>query len=565
MVISKLERITRTYRHVQRYRQILLVLSKYGFDNLVDSLVKVEQQVEYNLAKVFRRRWEPTETLSRAERARLVIEELGPTFIKMGQILSTRRDLLPADFVQEFSKLQDNAPSFPFSEAKRIVEHELQMPLEQLFQSFDEQPLAAASFGQVHRAKLVSGAEVVVKVQRPKIKKVVDVDLEIMQHVAQLLERQLEGWSIHRPTLVVDEFARLLEQELDYTIESSHMERFAWQFSGDAAIYVPKIYREFITTRVLTMEYVDGIKASDIERLEQAGLNRHLIAQQGFRLILKQIFVNGFFHADPHPGNMLILPNNVICYLDFGMMGRVDSRSRENCADLVLAIIDRNEVKATNALLKLMLFEEKPDRNVLEKEVAGFMDQYGYRPLKQIELGKFLHQLLGITSKHQLQIPPDLFLMMKALTTIEGLGRTLDPDFDPIQQARPFVLRLYLTRLNPQRFVSDMLETGALLGQQLQELPGHFDDVLQKVKRGELHLSVTMRETEPVLATLDRISNRLAFAIVLGSLIIGSSVILHANIPPIWHGIPLVGLVGFSLAGTMGFGLLISILRRGMM
>lgn len=556
--------IGRTYRQVQRYRQILVVLSKYGFDNLVDSLLIVEQRLEFSFAKYFRRRLEPVSTLSRSERARLVIEELGPTFIKLGQILSTRRDLFPRDFIDEFVKLQDKAPSFPFSQVQQIIESEFRMPLGEVYQYFDKTPLAAASFGQVHRARLLGGQEVVVKVQRPNIKEVVEVDLAIMNHVALLMESQLNGWSTHRPTLVVEEFSRLIEQELDYTTESGHLERFSWQFAGEPTIYVPKVYQDAVTQRVLTMEYINGIKASNVEALEQAGLDRNLLAQRGFKLLLRQIFLNGFFHADPHPGNVLILPDNVICYIDFGMMGRIDIRSRENCADLILSVIRRDEVKTTSALLKLTQSERPVDRNLLEKEVGTFMDRHSYRPLKQVELGKFLHQLLDITTRHNLRITPDLFLMMKSLTTAEGIGRTLDPNFDPISQARPFVWQIYVNRFNPRRIISDAVDASTEFAALMGEIPLNLDDILKQIKRGDVKVNLTMSGVEKLVTVADRVSNRLAFAIVLAALLIGSSLVISADITYQFSNIFAIGTIGFIVAAVMGVGLMISILRRGL-
>ncbi|MBW1931370.1 MAG: AarF/ABC1/UbiB kinase family protein, partial [Deltaproteobacteria bacterium] len=300
MHIRKIGIIGKTYRHIQRYRQILTVLFKYGFGDLVHTL-KIEQYLEIGLQMISRKRREKIETLSRAERVRMAMEELGPTFVKMGQILSTRPDLLPVEFIQELGKLQDHVPPFEYAQAKDIIERELGVPLGQLFKDFEETPLASASIGQVHRARLVDGDEVVVKVQRPGIRKTIEVDLEIMLHLATLMEKHLEGWDIQRPPRIVEEFARTLEKELDYTIEAAHTERFAMQFIGDTTVYVPKIYREATTSRVLTMEYVSGIKASEIARLDEAGYDRREIARRGFDLIMKQIFVHGFFHADPHP------------------------------------------------------------------------------------------------------------------------------------------------------------------------------------------------------------------------------------------------------------------------
>ncbi|MBW1798769.1 MAG: AarF/ABC1/UbiB kinase family protein [Deltaproteobacteria bacterium] len=503
--------------------------------------------------------------MSRAERVRMALEELGPTFIKMGQILSTRPDLLPVEFIKELPKLQDNVPPFSFADVKEIIEKELKNPLEGIFSHFDERPLAAASIGQVHRARTLDGEEVAVKIQRPDIGRTIEVDLEIMMHLATLMERHLEGWDIQRPTKIVEEFARTLEKELNYGLEAAHVERFAMQFTGDPTIYIPRVYREFTTARVLTMEYIDGIKGSDIEKLDKEGLDRCILARQGFDLIMKQIFVHGFFHADPHPGNIFVLPNNVICYLDFGMMGRIDRESRENFADLVLNISRRDEAKVCGSLISLTVSDDEPDRYSLERDLNDFINQHFYRPLKELELGKLLHQMLDMAARHRLMVPPELFLMIKALSTVEGLGRLLDPDFDVIKQASPFVKRIQFDRLRPRRVAGDIIDSGTEFVQLLKEIPGEIRKILRQAREGKIKIEFEHRGLEPMLSTHDRVSNRLAFAIVLAALIIGSAVIVLSGIPPKWHEIPVIGLAGFIFAGVMGFWLLVSILRRGKM
>ena len=564
MQIGKIGIIGRTYRHMQRYRQILTVLFRNGFGDLVN-ILKIEQYIEIGLQMISRKRREKIETLTRAERVRMVLEELGPTFIKMGQILSTRPDLLPVEFLRELEKLQDHVPPFEYTQVETIIEAELGTPLGDIFKNFEEVPLASASIGQVHRARLADGEEVVVKIQRPDIRKVVEVDLEIMLHLSTLMEKHLEGWEIQRPTKIVAEFARTLEKELDYTIEASHMERFALQFLNNSSVYVPKVYREASTGRIITMEYINGIKASEIALLEKADLDRFEIARLGLDLIMKQIFVYGFFHADPHPGNVFILPDNVICYIDFGMMGRIGHEDRENFADLVMNIVSRNEKKITKALLRLTDWEEEPDIDALEKNVSEFVDLHFNRPLKELDLGKLLHQLLDLVAKHRLSVPPDLFLMIKALSTVEGLGRLLNPDLDVAEQAAPFVKRIQMDRLNPKRIAGDIFDSGAELLQLIKEIPGEVRKILKQAREGKIKIEFEHRGLEPMLSTLDRVSNRIVFAIVLASLIIGSSLIVLSGLPPKWHEIPIIGLMGFSVAGIMGFWLLITILRRGKM
>jgi ubiquinone biosynthesis protein len=556
--------IGRTYRHMQRYRQILTVLFKYGFGDLVVAL-KIEQYLEIGLQMISSKRREKIETLSRAVRVRMVLEELGPTFLKMGQILSTRPDILPVEFMQELSKLQDEVPPFPYSEVQATIQKEFNKSVGQKFSSFDEQPLAAASIGQVHKAKMPDGKNVVVKIQRPGIQRTIKVDLEIMMHLAGLMELHLEGWDIQRPTRIVEEFARTLEKELDYTLEAAHMERFARQFEDEPAVYVPQVYREATTSRVLTMEHISGIKASDIDRLEKEGLDRSEIARQGLILIMKQIFVHGFFHADPHPGNIFVLPDNVICYIDFGMMGRLDLETRERFADLIMSIVHRDEREATKVLLRLTLSEEEPNYPALQKDTAEFMDKHCYRPLKDVELGALLHQLLEMATRHRLGVPPDLFLMIKALSTVEGLGRILDPDLDVIEQATPFIKHIQLNRIHPRRIAKDMASSGTDLFHLLKDIPGEVRTILKLARQGKVKIEFEHRGLEPMIAANDRISNRLSFAVVLASLVIGSGLIVLSGIPPKWHEIPVIGLTGFLVAGAMGFWLLISIMRSGRM
>jgi len=484
-------------------------------------------------------------------------------------IQNSMLDVRPArnafEFIRELGKLQDNVPPFEFDQAKKIIETELGASLEDIFKNFDETPVASASLGQVHEARLAEDEEVVVKVQRPGIRKTIEVDMEIMLHLATLMERHVEGWDLHRPTKVVEEFARTLEKETDYTIEASHMETFARHFANEHTVYIPKVYREATTERVLTMEKIVGIKVSKTDLLEKKGFDNKVIAGRGADLIMKQVFVHGFFHADPHPGNIFILPNNVICYLDFGMMGRIGRQTRENFADMVMSVVRQDDSSAANTLLKLTIWDEEPERAQLERDIAEFMDQHFNRPLKELEFGKLLHQLLDIASKHRMRLEPDLFLMIKALSTVEALGKILDPDFDIANRAEPFVRRIRMDRLHPGRIAGDMIDSGAEVIQLLKEIPGEIRKILQQTRQGRVKIEFEHRGLEPMLSTHDRISNRLAFAIVLASLVIGSSLIVLSGIPPKWHEIPVIGLVGFVIAGIMALWLLISILRRGRM
>ncbi len=559
--IRKIGIVGRTYRHLNRYREILSVLFKYGFGDIIETL-KIEQYIEVGLQMISKKRRDQIEKLSRAERVRMAVEELGPTFIKLGQILSTRPDLIPLEYSRELSKLQDNVPAFSHEAVKTIITEELGSPPEELFAHFDSRPLAAASIGQVHRARLVDGEEVVVKVQRPGIRKIVEIDLEILLHLASLMERHVEEMVVQRPTRVVEEFARSLEKEIDYTIESYHTERFSRQFMGEHTVYVPKVFRELNSSRVLTIEYIDGIKVSDTDRLKQKGCDLHRIAVNGADLIMKQIFVHGFFHADPHPGNIFILPNHVICFLDFGMMGRIRQDEREDFTDFVTSLAGRNERKITESVLRLSLYDVEPDREKLERDLMDLLEHQVYGHQNKLEMGKLFQKLIETVSSHGLTIKPDLYLMMKSLGTIEGIAKMLEPGFDILKQAEPFVRKIQQDRMDPRRIAGDVLEIGTELIQLGREIPGEVRSILKQAREGKIKIEFGHSGLEPLLNTHNRTSNRLVFAIVLAALIVGSSLVVLSGIPPKWNDIPLVGLAGFVLAGVIGFSLLISILRH---
>jgi ubiquinone biosynthesis protein len=560
--IRRLRFISRTSRHLQRYRQILTVLFKYGFGELVDRM-NVAHYLETGLQMVSRSRRERMEKLTRSERVRLSIEELGPTFIKLAQVLSTRPDLIPAEFVQELTKLQDQVPAFPFEQARQIIEEELKAPLVEKFSHFEEAPLAAASIAQVHRARLADGREVVVKVQRPGIARLIEVDVEILYHLATLMERHIAELGIQRPTSIVEEFARTLEKEIDFTIEANHMERFARQFRENPGIYVPLVHRPISTRRVLTMEYIRGIKISDLPALEAAGLDRKLLAARGAEIILEQVLRFGFFHADPHPGNIFILPGQVICYLDFGMMGSVDRQAREDFADLIFAYIGRDEKKVAQVLLRIMEYDEEPNRRALEKDVADFLEGALYPPLEKAPIAGLLKVLLQLIQRHRLRIPADIFLMIKALATTEAVGYALDPEFDLAGKAEPFIRRIVMERLNPRRLLGEFLRSGGDLIQLIKEIPGETRDILQQIRQGKLKIGFEHRGLENFAFHVDRASNRIAFSLVIAALIVGSSIIIQTRIGPYLFGFSILGLFGFLIAGILGLWLLISILRSG--
>ncbi|OQY52922.1 MAG: ABC transporter [Desulfobacteraceae bacterium 4572_88] len=561
--IRKIGVIGRTYRHLNRYRQILAILFKYGFGDLIERL-NIDQYIEVGLQVISggngRARLEKMTT---AERLRRALQELGPTYIKFGQTLSTRSDLIPADFMQELYQLQDNVPPRPFSEVRAVLESEFDLPYEEIFESFSETVTASASIGQVHKARLKDGGELVaVKVQRPGIRKVIEVDLEIMLHLATLVERHIEEMARHQPVRIVEGLARILEKETDYTMEAANMERFSRRFLGNPGIYIPKVFREMTTERILTMEFIHGIKISEVDRLDAAGLDRKKINIRGARFFLKQVFDHGFFHADPHPGNIRVLPGNVICMLDFGMVGSVDRSTREDFVLLLESMVRGNEAKATRMILRLSVWDHEPDVRTLEKDVSEFMGHHMYKSTKDMEIGKMLQHLLELSSRHHLGIPPDIFLMMKAFGTVEGISLLLDPDFNMVVETAPFIERIHLARFSPQRITEDLAEFLAELMQFTRQFPKDTLEITRLIRQQKLLIRLEHQGLDTILTTHDEISNKISFAIIIAALIIGSALIVIAKIPPLFFGISLVGIVLFFGAAILGVWLLVAILRR---
>ncbi len=564
-MLLKIGSIRRGYRHIKRYRQVVSVLLKHGLGGLV-TRVGLYRQLGISRRLFTKHKAEaPLAPLTRWQRFRMVLEELGPSFIKLGQLASTRPDLVPPEACAEFEKLQDTVSAFPVSQVREIIETELGDSLEVLFKEFDETPVASASISQVHKAVLPDGKVVAIKVQRPGIRGTIEVDLEIMFHLAELIEKHIQGMETLDPVGIVNEFSRTIKRELNFDIEAGNIERFARNFQSDTTLYVPKVYRHLSTDKVLVMEFVEGIKVSDLDALTAANLDLELIADRGVDIILKQIFEQGFFHADPHPGNILVLPDNIICLLDYGMTGTLAGRNKEHLGNLIAGIVRRNAKQMTRSLLRLSQLENAENVESLEADIEDFVEQHLYRPLKDIRMGNLLMQLIQLLIRHNLKIPPVFYLLDKALITVEGNGRKLSPEFDIIEHMKPFVKKLLSERFSVRKLRKDVYTAGLDWEAVLRELPTDTRNIINKIKQGKIRIEFEHKGLEPMFKTHDRISNRVVYGIVLSSLIIGSSLIVLSGIPPKWHEIPIIGIVGFLTAGVMGFWLLISIMRHGKM
>ena len=560
----RLRTIGYTYQHIKRYRDIVIVLVKHGFGDFITS-INLPRHIDLSRKLLRKQPGVKIGTYSRWERVRLALEELGPTFVKAGQIMSNRPDMLPQKLIVELEKLQDLVPPFPTVEARQMIEEELGTTITSLFREFTDIPIASASIAQVHKAVLLSGEEVVVKVQRPGIKKVIEIDVEIMLHMASLMEEHLHGMKIINPVGIIREFERSIRKEIDFTVEAMHISRFRRHFQEDPTIYVPKVYRDLTTRKILTMEFVKGIKISNVNALIESGNDPKTIASRGADLVLKQVFENGFFHADPHAGNIMVLDNNIICFLDFGMMGSLLSRQRECLDSIVIGIANRDVKRIVRAALQLSGSRHVENADKLEYELADLVDEYYDLPLKDINMGELLTGLFELFVTYKVKFPPDMYLLVKALITIEGVGRGIDPTFDMMSRVKPFAGKLMKDRLSPRRLAKDVYLSASEFALLARDLPSEIREIIEQIKLGETRIEFEHMGLEPVLQKSDQVSNRIALAIVLAALTVGSALIVLSKTPPMWKGVPLVGIIGFIGAGVMGFWLLISILRHGRM
>jgi ubiquinone biosynthesis protein len=491
------------------------------------------------------------------------MEELGPTFIKLGQLLSTRPDVLGKDYIKEFSKLQDKVPAVSFDEVNAQVQRELGYPANQLFSSFSTEPLAAASIAQVHRGRLKSGEEVVFKVRRPGIVKIIETDIDVLMGLAYLIEQHVPAVALYDPVGLVKEFRRSIMREINFTREGRTIDRFAVNFAESTTVYVPKIFWEYSGEIVLTMEYVPGIKISALEELTAQGYDLKEIARRGADAFLKQVLDFGLFHADPHPGNVFILPGQVICMLDYGMVGRLGQDLKEQLIDLLQALLDRDVDRIISQLLYSGELSDNADLKNLRRDLHDFIEDYYDIVLQDIKVGKLLSDFIEILTHYRIHFPADFMLLTKALVVMEGIGRQLDPDFNMISHMRPYVNKLVLERFSPKNIAAQASRITMAYTALAKNLPHDIKEFINRLNRNQFKIDLEHRGLEKLVTDLDRSSNRISFAVVIGSLIVGSSLVMQINKGPMIFGFPLLGLLGYSIAALLGLWLAVGILRSG--
>jgi ubiquinone biosynthesis protein len=552
-------RMTRNIRSLRRYRQVLGVLITYGFGHVIEQL---------NLHHYLRRGTSRTaerqiNRMGGPVRLRLAMEELGPTFIKLGQLLSTRPDILTKEYARELSKLQDKVPPVSTEAIMDQIEGELGHPVAVLYAEFSPEPLAAASIAQVHRGRLHSGEQVVVKVRRPAIEVLIKTDVDILMSLAGLVERHLPSGEIYNPVGLVREFRRTIAREMSFTREGRTIDRFRENFEGNPTVYVPRVYHDLSGETVLTLEYIDGIKVSEFEQLHAAGYDLKAIARHGADALLQQVLVNGFFHGDPHPGNIFVLPDNTVCFIDYGMVGRLDRELKFQVAELLTSILDRDVDQLIAVLIHSGELIEEIRLPSLRKALSDFIDDYYEVPLEELKAGKLLADFVELLVQFHIRFSPDLMLLAKALITIEGIGRDLDPEFNMVAHLKPFMARLLVEKSSPANLSREGARLVKAYASLLKNLPQDLKEFITRINRNKFKIDLEHRGLEKLITDLDKSSNRLSFSMLIAALIVGSSIIMQTDKGPLLFGFPVLGLLGYSMAALLGFWLAFAILRSG--
>jgi len=540
-------------KKLKRFKNIVGTLAKYGFDEIVDRLEVPGADFLHKIGPV-----DPG--LKLFERIRIVIEELGPTFVKFGQIMSLRPDLLPEELLKELEKLQDSVPPVESADIVPVIEKSLERPIVEVFAEFNVQPVAAASLSQVHRAVLRENGEIVaLKVQRPGIVKDITSDLDILDSICRFLDQQFHELRCYDLPELAATVRRTLMQELDFKNELNNI-NIARSYAEKTDVHIPAPYEKYSSKKLLVMEFFQGVKFKDL--LPATKYDRERIARQGLQTVVQQILEDGFFHADPHPGNLLVSSDMRLCIVDWGMVGRLTEQDRFMLIEILTAVVDKNSQALVESFLQLCHSRgKKTDRKSLERGLLNILDRYYSLPIKDMDMGGLLSGLLALLREHDLQLPIDMVIMIKALVTAEGSARLVFPELSVIEELKGSVHRLSLERYKPGVLWRNLRNSLAGILSLQRELPRHLLQIIEKIEDGELSFKFHLEKLEHLVHTLESASNRLTTGIITGSIIMGSSMIVTTGVGPYIFGLPALGVIGYLMSVVLGLWLVITILR----
>ncbi len=537
--------LIRNRQHRERLKEIVHVFYEQGFGFLIS---KIQLGHHLPLTKRIKARIIKEKDITLPVRLRKAFEQLGPTFIKFGQLLSLRPDVLPPEYISEFEKMQDHVPAFPFEQAKKIIEEELKRPPNKIFTSFGPNPIASASISQVYKAK-VRNKIVAVKVQRPHIKETVKTDIELMYKLAELLEYHIPELKDYHLRAIVHEFERWTIKELNFRIEAHYAQKMAENSVGLQMLKIPTMYPDLSTEKVLTMEFIEGTPLHDIKELKRKHINLKKVFQDGYDIFLRHFFVNGLFHADPHPGNLLILKGGRIALIDFGIVGQFDQKLKEDTLDLLRAIVNRDYETATTVLLR-MSSDGTINRSTLETEVREVFEQLQYTSIKDIQVSQGLRDLISLINKHHVQVPVEFVLFVKTIVTIEGLALKYQPDFNFMSETKASLQKF----LDHAYMVKNILHKTKNKISEYKELAETFPEtaleLLQKAKKFKLNIEIEDREIRDLTVEIERSSGNLAMGFILAALIVASALIMQTAASKYIY------ISGFILAGILGLWLI---------
>ncbi len=553
-----------TFKNIGRIREIIGVLVKYGFEDIVTNST-LRNFVSEKVRISWVRQDKPVFQYSRWERIRMVCEELGPTFVKLAQVLSNRPDMLPAPLIEEFEKLQDNVPPFAFAKVKEIIERETGKKLEDVFEVFNEKPLASASIGQVHKARMKDGKEVVVKIQRPEVREQVESDLAILVDAVNRADRYLQKQGITNAPDLVRSFERSMHKELDYRNEARNLDRFRTLYKDYKNFYIPRAFREFSSENVLIMEFVSGCKISDVAQMRAWGLDPRKVAENGMDIYLTQIFEFGIFHADPHPGNVLVRKDGVICLLDFGMVGTMMKKDKFAFAGIFIGMAEGNAHKMATSMKALSIDDRVEDMRQFEYDLNEIIEDFTALDVNESSIADVVERLQKVMYDYQIRVPGGIFLVFRAFAILEGIGKTIHPHFNTYDFIRPYGIKMMKEKYSPQNIFTDVTDQFGQINSFLTAFPKDIKTLLAKAQRGKLHFEVELQGYGYLLKKMDSVANRISLTFLTVAFVIGSAISMTATFGPemnYLYGLPEISVYGLWTAGFFLLLLLISVVRR---